>query len=238
MVSASLMSSPGALSCGNAGLALGLSPLGTNGTLNATPSGGFSFNSLGLGGPPSLSQGPAALRQQSSMDILLQASDLHRIRATESTDAATPTPVGFNPNPFKLPTVSAADLPSVLNCDPANAKETSDATLGLRAAGKSERELPVALSSVSTGFDVDMCQPIEAAAAASSPPTTTSLSPPGTLSSRKPNKPSCADLAVSSTQSEGTASEGHGSEPESLNDPSGMPIDDEPMPTLPVEITA
>jgi len=94
----SMMSSPGPLSCG---LSLGLSPLGT-----ATPGGGFGALSAITGGPPSL-------RAQNSMDILLQASDLHRIRTANEvgTPGITPLHSEFDSNPFKLPTVKAADLP-------------------------------------------------------------------------------------------------------------------------------
>merc|ERR1719152_974390 len=90
-----MMSSPGPLSCG---LSLGLSPLGT-----ATPGGGFGALSAITAGPPSL-------RAQNSMDILLQASDLHRIR-TANEGGTTPLASEFDSNPFKLPTVKAADLP-------------------------------------------------------------------------------------------------------------------------------
>ena len=96
----STMSSPGPLSTH---MSLGLSPLH-----NATPGGGLSF-----GAPPSL-------RTQNSMDILLQASEVHRTRGADSV-APTPLASEFEHNPFKLPTVrarrarhaSSTDLPSV-----------------------------------------------------------------------------------------------------------------------------
>ena len=82
----STMSSPGPLSTH---MSLGLSPLH-----NATPGGGLSF-----GAPPSL-------RTQNSMDILLQASEVHRTRGADSV-APTPLASEFEHNPFKLPTVRA-----------------------------------------------------------------------------------------------------------------------------------
>ena len=109
----SLMPSPGPLSYGGP-LSLGLSP---GLSQAATPNGAFA----GLtGGPPSLSGGPPGLRTQNSMDILLQASDLHRIRATGETPTPTPLGGGFDANPFKLPTVRntrrAAPAPQLLQC--------------------------------------------------------------------------------------------------------------------------
>lgn len=116
----SMMSSPGPLSCG---LSLGLSPFGMG--MGNTPGGplslgglgslgGSGLGSLGPGGPPSLG-GMPSLRAQNSMDILLQASDLHRIRAT--TDTPTPLASEFETNPFKLPTMTAAELPIELQAD-------------------------------------------------------------------------------------------------------------------------
>ena len=85
------------------GVALGLSPLG-----NTTPGGGLMSSSL---------VGPPSLRQQTSMDILLQASDLHRVRATGTTPTPTPLATEFEHNPFKLPSVSSAELPAELQTD-------------------------------------------------------------------------------------------------------------------------
>jgi hypothetical protein len=104
----SVMSSPGPLSCG---LSLGLSPLGVT-----TPGGGLS-------GIPGLSEGrgaqPPSLRAQNSMDILLQASDLHRIRSSTpgATPGATPLASEFEHNPFKLPSVSASQIPIELQTE-------------------------------------------------------------------------------------------------------------------------
>lgn len=104
----SVMSSPGPLSCG---LSLGLSPLGVT-----TPGGGLS-------GVPGLSEGrgaqPPSLRAQNSMDILLQASDLHRIRSTTpgATPGATPLNSEFDANPFKLPSFSASQIPIELQTE-------------------------------------------------------------------------------------------------------------------------
>lgn len=92
------LASPGPLSRGQ--LSLGLSPLATN-----TPNGGVNHFASLSGGLPSLHGGPPALRPQNSMDILLQASDLHRIQADQETPA--PTLGNFDTNPFKLPTVRA-----------------------------------------------------------------------------------------------------------------------------------
>jgi len=130
----SMMSSPGPLSCG---LSLGLSPFGMG--MGNTPGGPLSLGGLGSlggsglgslghlgpGGPPSLG-GMPSLRAQNSMDILLQASDLHRIRAT--TDTPTPLASEFETNPFKLPTMTAAELPIELQADgerPPTKAETS-----------------------------------------------------------------------------------------------------------------
>ena len=103
-----VLSSPGLFSCG---ISLGLSPLGTA----TTPKGAFTGLS---GGPPSLSGGPPSLRAQNSMDILLQASDLHRIRASGETPTPTPLATEFEPNPFKLPRVRARYPPRPLRRAP------------------------------------------------------------------------------------------------------------------------
>lgn len=94
----SLGASPGPLSLERG--FLGLSPL----------------NNLGPQGPPSL-------RTQSSMDLLFQASLMHTTRPPESnTPTATPLATDFDSNPFKLPTVSAADLPCELQVERGEAR--------------------------------------------------------------------------------------------------------------------
>lgn len=130
----SVMSSPGPLSCG---LSLGFSPLGT---LGGTTPGGFPA----LGGPPSL-------RAQNSMDILLQASDLHRSRASEAVPTVTPLASEFDSNPFKLPMVSthiperAANCTISLDCPSLPPLASRSTSLLLLACQVSAADLPLEL---------------------------------------------------------------------------------------------
>lgn len=96
----SALASPGPLSCG---LSLGLSP-----GISPLPSIGAGAPSLSMG------TGPPALRVQNSMEILLQASDLHRVRAAGDTPASS---VGGDvDNPFR----PGAELPPELCSEVAN----------------------------------------------------------------------------------------------------------------------
>jgi len=105
--------------------------------MNGPPSAMSSLGSSGCLTFSGLGVGPPSLRQQTSMDILLEATDMHRLQAGGETPSATPAQgletltQTFKANPFKLPAACRMGPPEAAAPTAAAPKATTQPGSGM-----------------------------------------------------------------------------------------------------------